>query len=112
MWTFLWTYVALLLGLNRLGRERLVPEDIPVDPILGLQPLGRIAATGLWMLLIWLVPVVLTGLPDVAGFIVGMVVLAAAPCHPLPLTGGASSSDGRGEVTRVVVSTRPLPAGV
>jgi hypothetical protein len=30
------------------------------------------------MLLIWLVPVVLTGLPDVAGFIVGMVVLAAA----------------------------------
>jgi hypothetical protein len=78
MWTFLWTYVALLLGLNRLGRERLVPEDIPVDPILGLQPLGRIAATGLWMLLIWLVPVVLTGLPDVAGVIVGMVVLAAA----------------------------------
>lgn len=78
MWTFLWTYVSLLLGLNRLGRERLVPDDVPVDPILGLQPLGRIAATGLWMLLIWLVPVVLTGLPDVAGFVVGMLVLAAA----------------------------------
>jgi hypothetical protein len=78
MWTFLWTYVSLLFGLNRLGRERLVPEQIPMDPILGLQPLGRIAATGLWMLLIWLVPVVLTGLPDVAGFIVGMLVLAVA----------------------------------
>jgi hypothetical protein len=65
-------------GLNRLGRRCLVPESVPVDPGLGLQPLGRIATTGLWMLLIWLVPVLLTGLPDVAGFVVGMLVLAAA----------------------------------
>ena len=78
LWTFVWTYCSLLLGLNRLGRERLLPDTVQVDPGLGLQPLGRLAATGLWMLLIWLVPVVLTGLPDVAGFVVGMLVLAGA----------------------------------
>lgn len=78
LWTFLWTYGSLLVGLNRLGRERLLPDAVQVDPGLGLQPLGRLAATGLWMLLIWLVPVLLTGLPDVAGFVVGMVVLAGA----------------------------------
>jgi hypothetical protein len=74
----MWTYASLLLGLSRLGRERLVAERVPVDPGLGLQPLGGIAATGLWMLLIWLVPILLTGLNDVAGFVVGMVVLTAA----------------------------------
>jgi hypothetical protein len=31
---------------------------------------------GLWMLLVWLVPVVLTGLPDVVGIVIGLVLLA------------------------------------
>jgi hypothetical protein len=75
--SFVWTYAALLLGLNRLGRERLVPDPVHVDPGLGLQPLGAIASTGLWMLLAWLVPVLLTGLPDIVGAAVGMLVLAA-----------------------------------
>ena len=78
MWSYVWVYASLLLGLNRLGRERLVPDAVRIDPGLGLQPLGRIASTGLWMLLIWLVPVLLTGLPDVAGVVIGMVVLAGA----------------------------------
>ena len=33
---------------------------------------------GLWMLLVWVVPVVLTGLPDFAGVVVGPLVLAVA----------------------------------
>jgi hypothetical protein len=78
IWTFFWTYGSLLLGLNRLGRERLVPDAVQVDPGLGLQPLGRLAATGLWMLLIAFVPVLLTGLPDVAGVVFGMLVVAGA----------------------------------
>ena len=41
LWTFMWTYASLLLGLHRLGRERLVPDAMHVDPGLGLQPLGR-----------------------------------------------------------------------
>lgn len=75
LFTFLWTYGALLLGLDRLGRERLITEAMHVDPGLGLQPLGAIASTGLWMLLAWLVPVLLTGLPDVVGAVLGMLVL-------------------------------------
>ncbi|HEX2462668.1 MAG TPA: hypothetical protein VHJ58_21185 [Vicinamibacterales bacterium] len=75
LFTFLWTYGSLLFGLNRLGRERLITEAMHVDPGLGLEPLGAIASTGLWMLLAWLVPVFLTGLPDVVGAVTGTVVL-------------------------------------
>lgn len=75
-WTFLWTYASLQLGLDRLGRERLAPEAVHVDPGLGLRPLGDIAFMGLWLLLVWLVPVLLTGLPDVVGVAMGLLVLA------------------------------------
>jgi hypothetical protein len=78
LFSFVWTYGAVLLGLNRLGRARLDPDAIHIDPGLGLQPLGGVASSGLWMLLVWLVPVLLTGLPDVAGAVIGMLVLAAA----------------------------------
>ena len=75
LWTFLWTYVTLQLGLDRLGRERLLPEVARSDPGLGLRPFGGVAFTGLWILLAWLVPVVLTGLPDVVGVALGAFVL-------------------------------------
>lgn len=78
LWTFLWTYSSLQLGLNRLGRERLRPDAARVDPTLGLQPVGGVAFMGLWMLLAWLVPVLLTGLPDVVGVVIGVVVLIGA----------------------------------
>jgi len=73
--TFLWAYASLQLGLHRLGRNRLLPNANSVDPSLGLRPLGSIAFTGLWMLLIWLIPVVWTGLPDVVGLVIALVVL-------------------------------------
>lgn len=78
LFSFIWTYGAVLLGLNRLGRARLDPAALNVDPGLGLQPLGAVAATGLWVLLAWLVPLLLTGLPDVVGAVIGMAVLAVA----------------------------------
>ena len=74
-WTFLWTYASLQLGLDRLGRERLLPDAVRVDPGLGLRPLGGVAFMGLWMLLAWLVPVLLTGLPDVLGVAIGVLLL-------------------------------------
>jgi hypothetical protein len=77
LWTFLWTYASLQLGLNRVGRERLLPDAVPVDPGLGVRPLGGVAFMGLWMLFAWLVPVLLTGLPDVVGVILGLLVLSA-----------------------------------
>lgn len=79
-WTFLWTYASLQLGLNRLGDRRLRREAALIDPSLGLRPVGSVAFMGLWMLLAWLVPVVVTGLPDVPGVVIGAVVLAGALC--------------------------------
>jgi hypothetical protein len=73
--TFLWTYACLQLGLNRLGRGHLRRDAALVDPGLGLRPLGAVAFMGLWMLLAWLVPVVVTGLPDVVGLVIGLLVL-------------------------------------
>jgi hypothetical protein len=78
LWSFLWTYASLQLGLDRLGRARLVPQAGSVDPTLGLQPLGRVAFMGLWMVLASLVPLVLTGLPDIVGVSLGAFVLAGA----------------------------------
>lgn len=76
LWTFLWTYASLQFGLDRLGHERLALDAARVDPGLGLRPLGDIAFMALWMLLAWLVPLVLTGLPDVVGAVLGVLLLA------------------------------------
>lgn len=78
LWSFLWTYTSLYLGLDRIGRGRLRTDASPVDPTLGLRPLGGLAFMGLWMLLAWLVPVLLTSLPDVVGVLIGLVVLTGA----------------------------------
>lgn len=77
LWTFLWTYVSLQHGLYRLGAEP-IAADVRMDPGLGLRPLGDLAFSGLWILLAWLVPLVLTGLPDVVGVVLGVALLAAA----------------------------------
>jgi hypothetical protein len=78
LWTFLWTYGSLQLGLDRLGRQHLRPDAARIDPTLGLRPLGGVAFMGLWMLLAWLVPLLLTGLPDIVGVAIGIVVLSGA----------------------------------
>jgi hypothetical protein len=86
LWTFLWTYASLQFGLDRLADEHLVPDDVHRDPTLGLRPLGDVAFMGLWVLLVCLVPVVLTGLPDVVGVVAGLAVLAvglAAFVYPI-----------------------------
>lgn len=75
----------MFFGLDRLGREHLVPDAVNVDPGLGLRPLGGIAFMGLWMLLASLVPLVLTGLPDLVGVVIGLLVLAGALLNPLGL---------------------------
>jgi hypothetical protein len=76
IWTFLWTYASLQLGLTRLGRAHLRREAALVDPGLGLRPLGSLAFMGLWLLLAWLVPLLVTGLPDIVGLVLGLLVLA------------------------------------
>lgn len=77
LWTFLWTYIVLQVGLYRLGGEP-IADSARMDPGLGLRPLGDLAFTGLWILLAWLVPLVYTGLTDVVGVALGVCLLAAA----------------------------------
>jgi hypothetical protein len=77
LWSFLWTYVVLQVGLYRIGGEP-VPDDAKMDPGLGLRPLGDLAFSGLWILLAWLVPLVYTGLTDHVGVAMGIGLLAAA----------------------------------
>ena len=78
VWTFVWTYGTLQLGFHRLGRERLLPDAARVDPSLRMRPFGALAAMALWMLLAWLAPLLLTGLPDIVGVAIGTGALAAA----------------------------------
>lgn len=77
LWTFLWTYVELQVGLYRIGGEP-IADEARMDPGLGLRPLGDLAFTGLWILLAWLVPLVYTGLTDVVGVAIGMGLLLGA----------------------------------
>jgi hypothetical protein len=76
-WSFLWTYGSLQVGLSRLGHRLISRDAALVDPALGLLPVGAVAFLGLWLLLAWLVPVLLTGLPDVVGFAISVFLLAA-----------------------------------
>ena len=78
LWTFVWIYGALQVGFHRLGRERLLPDAARVDPTLGMRPFGAVAGMALWMLLVWLVPLVLTGLEDVVGVVLGFGALLAS----------------------------------
>jgi hypothetical protein len=76
-WAFLWTYVSLQIGLHRLGGER-IADAARMDPGLGLRPLGDVAFTALWIFLAWLLPLVLTGLSDVVGVVLGGALLVVA----------------------------------
>ncbi len=47
--TAVWVYLALLLGLNRLGRRTLSLTAFPQDLSLGLGEVGRLAFTAFWI---------------------------------------------------------------
>jgi hypothetical protein len=58
--TFVWTYVQLLVGLDRLGRGRLALDLFPQDRSLGLAPVGGLAFSG--FVLVWaiVIPIFVT----------------------------------------------------
>jgi hypothetical protein len=47
--TAVWVYLALLLGVNRLGRRALSLTAFPQDLSLGLGEVGRLAFTAFWI---------------------------------------------------------------
>jgi hypothetical protein len=77
LWTAVWAYLTLQVGLNRLGRGHLTLGAYLGDRSLGLRPVGRLAFTGFWMLLGSVAPLVLTASSDRPGLVVGIVVLVA-----------------------------------
>jgi hypothetical protein len=77
LWTAVWVYLTLQIGLNRLGRGHLTLEAYRGDRSLGLRPVGRLAFTGFWMLFGIVGPLVLTASSDRPGVVMGMGVLVA-----------------------------------
>lgn len=75
--TVVWVYLALQLGLNRLGRGRLTVKRYSGDRTLGLQPVGTLAFTGFWMLFGTVTPLILTSFADLPTVLVGSAVLIA-----------------------------------
>jgi hypothetical protein len=78
---FFWTYASLLIGLNRLGREKLRLESTPGDRTLGLRPVGSLAFTGFWIFSIGFAPILIvsaTSIPtlvlNLAFFLVGFAL--------------------------------------
>jgi hypothetical protein len=55
---FVWTYLALLAGINALGRFRLSLDPFPQDRTLGLGPVGSLALTGFWLVLAAAIPLI------------------------------------------------------
>ena len=65
-------YAALSFAVVVTWGTECIPRRLPG---LGLRPLGAVAFMGLWMLLVWLVPVAVTGLPDAVGLVIGLLML-------------------------------------
>lgn len=55
--SFVWAYATVLFGLDRLGRAELQLDDFPQDRALGLGPIGSVAMTGFWVLVLCVTPV-------------------------------------------------------
>ena len=77
--TFVWTYLQLLLGLDRLGRARLALDLFPQDRSLGLGPVGGVAFNGFVIVWAIVIPILIgnQNLPTLA-VSVGIVVILVA----------------------------------
>jgi hypothetical protein len=73
--TFVWSYVRLLIGLDRLGRARLALEPFPQDPSLGLGVVGSLAFSGFALLVATAVPTLLATTRNPTTFFVAAVIL-------------------------------------
>ncbi|MEX0787449.1 MAG: hypothetical protein WD040_01485 [Anaerolineales bacterium] len=87
---FFWTYSSLLIGLNRLGREKLRLDSTPGDRTLGLRPVGSLAFTGFWIFSLGFAPILIvsaTSIPtlvlNLAFFLIGfaLFVLSLSRLH-------------------------------
>jgi hypothetical protein len=75
LWTFIWVYLNLQVGLHRFGKFRLSLVTYPADRSLGLRPLGRLAFVGFWTFVLALAPLVLTTASNQLGLTLGVLLL-------------------------------------
>jgi hypothetical protein len=82
--TAVWVYLALLLGLNRLGRRTLSLTAFPQDLSLGLGEVGRLAFTAFWIYGAGFAPVLVVNFANPVGlllllglFLLGVLVFFA-----------------------------------
>src|SRR5829696_4237377 len=83
--TAVWVSLALLLGLNRLGRRTLSLTAFPQDLSLGLGEVGRLAFTAFWIYGAGFAPVLVVNVANPLGlllilglFLLGVLVFLAA----------------------------------
>jgi hypothetical protein len=74
--TFVWAYGSLLVGLDRLGRANLQLDDFPQDRALGLGPIGSVAMTGFWVLVLGATPLLIFAGSDLTTLGASVVTLA------------------------------------
>lgn len=75
MWTFVWVYLNLQIGLHRIGQRTLSLDAHLGDRSLGLRPLGKLAFTGFWTFISAFAPLVLSSASNRLGITIGLVVL-------------------------------------
>jgi hypothetical protein len=75
--TFVWTYGAILVGLDRLGQSRLALDLFPQDRSLGVGPIGGAAISGFWLIVVAAAPVLVLGASDLTtlGLSVGVLLI-------------------------------------
>ena len=76
--TFVWSYLQLLVGLDRLGRARLHLDLFPQDRSLGLSPVGSLAFTGWVILFAGAIPIFVTTSANLASVALGLVLVGAS----------------------------------
>jgi hypothetical protein len=73
--TALWTYLAVLIGLDRLGRRKLNLDDaFPADTVLGLGPIGTLAFRVFLVFVAGFVPVLVVSFVNPAFLILDLVL--------------------------------------
>ncbi|HEY3247600.1 MAG TPA: hypothetical protein VGK88_04815 [bacterium] len=72
--TLFWSGLALLAGLDRLGRRPLHLDRFPDDPSLGTRPIGGLAATALWIFAAMTVPFLLVSIDNRVSVVIGLVI--------------------------------------
>jgi hypothetical protein len=74
--TFVWTYLQLLVGIDRLGRVPLALDAFPEDRSLGLSSVGSLAFTGFVILFAAAIPILVTSSYNVSTVAVSLLVVA------------------------------------